>query len=281
MMSRRVLTSLLFAMALAVTASAQVTIPRESNRQEVWQIVGDTKITINYHRPNAKGRAIWGGLVPYGEVWRTGANDATIFEISNDVTVNGQKLPKGKYSLHSIPTTGAWTLIFNKTWNQWGSFQYDQKEDQLRVASTPVAAPMQETMSIDFVKVMGNTAEIHIKWGELAVPMTIDVGDFNARFINENQRRTATERMTLAGYILSQKLTGSYNDALMWAEDAERMSPTNFGVLSFKARLLAEMGRKADAIAAGERAIAAGKAATPAANTTAVENLVKQLKAGQ
>ncbi len=281
MMSRRVLTSLLFAMALAVTASAQVTIPRESNRQEVWQVVGDTKITINYHRPNAKGRAIWGGLVPYGEVWRTGANDATIFEASNDVTVNGQKLPKGKYSLHSIPTTGAWTLIFNKTWNQWGSFQYDQKEDQLRVASTPVAAPMQETMSIDFVKVMGNAADIHIRWGELAVPMTVDVGDFNARFITDNQRRTANERVTLANYILGQKMTGSYADALGWVEDAERMSPNSYGVLSLKARLLAEMGRKADAIAAGERAITVGKAATPAANTTAIENLVKQLKAGQ
>ncbi len=281
MISSKVLLSLLFAMALAVAAVGQVTIPRESNRQEVWQVVGDTKITINYHRPNVKGRAIWGGLVPYGEVWRTGANDATIFEVTNDVTVNGQKLPKGKYSFHTIPTAGAWTLIFNKTTNQWGSFQYDQKDDQLRVAATPVAAPMQETMSIDFVKVMGNTAEIHIKWGELAVPMTVDVGDFNARFVTENQRRTATERVTLANYILGQKMTGSYANALAWVEDAERMTPNSYGVLSLKARLLAEMGRTADAIVAGERAIAAGKAATPAANTTAIENLVKQLKAGQ
>ena len=271
--------SLLIILTLSAAAAAQVVIPRESNRQDVMQMVGDTKISISYHRPNVKGRKIWGELVPYGEVWRTGANNATLIEFSNDVTVNGQVLKKGKYSLHTLPTAANWTIIFNKVADQWGSFTYDAKEDVLRVEATPVSLPFKETMTIDFAKVLGNIAEIHIRWGELAVPLTVDVGDFNARFVTENRRRLNNERLTLAGYILSQKMTGSYSDALAWTEEALKGSET-FGVLSLKARILGEMGRKADAIATAERAIVVGKAATPAANTMQIENLLKGWKAG-
>ncbi|HRJ89153.1 MAG: DUF2911 domain-containing protein [Blastocatellia bacterium] len=271
--------SLLFILTLSAAAAAQVVIPRESNRQDVMQMVGDTKISVSYHRPNVKGRKIWGELVPYGEVWRTGANNATIIEFSNDVTVNGQPLKKGKYSLHTLPTAANWTIIFNKVADQWGSFTYDAKEDVLRVEATPVSLPFKETMTIEFAKVIGNTAEIHIRWGDLAVPITVDVGDFNARFVTENRRRLNNERLTLAGYILSQKMTGSYADALLWTDEALKGSET-FSVLSLKARILGEMGRKAEAIATAERAIVVGKAATPAANTTQIENLLKGWKAG-
>lgn len=271
--------SLLFILTLSAAAAAQVVIPRESNRQDVMQMVGDTKISVSYHRPNVKGRKIWGELVPYGEVWRTGANNATIIEFSNDVTVNGQPLKKGKYSLHTLPTAANWTIIFNKVADQWGSFTYDAKEDVLRVEATPVSLPFKETMTIEFAKVIGNTAEIHIRWGDLAVPITVDVGDFNARFVTENRRRLNNERLTLAGYILSQKMTGSYADALSWTDEALKGSET-FSVLSLKARILGEMGRKAEAIATAERAIVVGKAATPAANTTQIENLLKGWKAG-
>ncbi len=271
--------SLLFILTLSAAAAAQVVIPRESNRQDVMQMVGDTKISVSYHRPNVKGRQIWGELVPYGEVWRTGANNATIIEFSNDVTVNGQPLKKGKYSLHTLPTAANWTIIFNKVADQWGSFTYDAKEDVLRVEATPVSLPFKETMTIEFAKVIGNTAEIHIRWGDLAVPITVDVGDFNARFVTENRRRLNNERLTLAGYILAQKMTGSYADALLWTDEALKGSET-FSVLSLKARILGEMGRKAEAIATAERAIVVGKAATPAANTTQIENLLKGWKAG-
>lgn len=277
MTPRRIVFSALFVLVMSAAAVAQVTVPRESNRQDVMQMVGDTKIAISYHRPNVKGRKIWGELVPYGQVWRTGANDATTFEISNDVTINGQKLAKGKYSLHTIPTEGDWTIIFNKKWEQWGSFTYEEKDDILRVKATPMKVHMHETMMIGIPKVVGNQAEIRIVWGEVAVPFTVDVGDFNARFLADNRRRINGERMTLANYILGQKMTGSYADALGWVEDSLRTAET-FGALSLKARLLAEMGRKAEAIATAEKAIQLGKAATPAANTTALENQLKGWK---
>lgn len=271
---------LMLVAAFAVAVSAQVTIPRESNLQETSQIIGDTKISISYHRPNVKGRKIWGELVPYNEVWRTGANNATVFETPVDVMINGQKLAKGKYALFTLPTTGNWTIIFNKNWNQWGAFTHDPKDDVLKVEVTPRQSEFHETMSIEFEKVVGSTGEVTIRWENLAVPFTVDVGDFNARFVNDNRRRTMSERMTLANYVLSQKMTGSYADALSWVEEAERMNKS-FGVLSLKARLLGEMGRKADAIAAGEAALAAGRSANPPASQnaiTALENQIKQWK---
>src|SRR5437773_12011574 len=106
--------------------------PRVSQHAVFKQTVGLTDVTIDYSRPAVKGRQIWGALVPYDKVWRTGANEATIISFSDDVTVNGQPLPKGSYSFHTIPGKDEWTLIFNKVDKQWGSFSYDEKQDALR-----------------------------------------------------------------------------------------------------------------------------------------------------
>jgi hypothetical protein len=94
---------------------------------------GNTTITIDYSAPSVKGRKIFGDLVPYGKIWRAGANESTIFEVDNDVKVEGQPLAKGKYSLFAIPGESEWTIVFNKTWNQWGSYRYKQEDDVLRV----------------------------------------------------------------------------------------------------------------------------------------------------
>ena len=133
---------LLFTILVSVAASAQVAAPRESQRQEIYQTLGDTKIGVVYHRPNTKGRKVWGGLVPYGEIWRTGANENTTIEFSRDVTINGQPLPAGKYGFHAMPTKADWILIFNKANDQWGSFTYDAKKDALRVTVRPVKSDL-------------------------------------------------------------------------------------------------------------------------------------------
>lgn len=274
-MKKAILTLIITAIC-GVAALGQVTIPRESNMQEKSQMIGDTKISVSYHRPNVKGRKIWGGLVPYNEVWRTGANNATVFETPIDLLVNGQKLPAGKYALFTLPTEGDWTVIFNKNWNQWGAFTHQPNDDVLKIQVTPRRSEFHETMTIEFDKVVGSTAEVSIRWENLAVPFTVDVGDFNARFVNEHRRRTLSERMTLANYILSQQLTASYPDALAWVEDAERTNKT-FAVLSLKARLLAAMGRNADAVAAGESALSVGRSSTPPASANAITALENQM----
>jgi len=111
---------------------------RPSPPAEVTGTVAGSTITINYSQPSVKGRKIWGGLVPYNEVWRTGANEATTFETSKDIKIEGVLLPAGKYGLFTIPGETEWTIIFNKTWDQWGSYNYDKKADKLRVKVKPV-----------------------------------------------------------------------------------------------------------------------------------------------
>lgn len=260
----------------SISAIAQLTLPSESQRQEIVQNVGDTKVSIIYHRPNIKARKVWGGLVPYGEVWRTGANNATVFEVSNDVTIGGQKLPKGKYSLYTIPTESDWTIIFNKTWDQWGTV-YDAKLDAIRVTAKPMPAEFRETMSFEIDNVTGKTAEVAIRWDKVAVPFTVDIGDVSARLLNDTRRKMVNEPVQMANYVLNQKMTANYEEALGWVEGSIKIREA-FGNLRSKALLLAEMGRTADAIAAGEKAVAVGKAATPAINNPAFEKTLAEWK---
>lgn len=274
---------------------AQISLPRESQAQTISQTVGDTQITISYSRPNVKGRTIWGCtttdvipkggvtydcLVPNGQVWRTGANEATVFEITNDVMINGQKLPKGKYGLFTIPNNGEWTIVFNKTWNQWGSFSYDEKQDALRVSAKPVASDFQETMGFSLDGITATTANVLIRWEKISVPFTVDTGDLNARLINDFRRRSVSDPVQMANYVVNQKLTANYAEALGWLDNSIAIRPL-FGNLAAKARLLATMGRNAEAITTGEKALEVAKTATPAVNPgaiTALENDIKTWK---
>jgi len=259
---------------------AQLTVPRTSPRQSISQTVGDTTIAIVYHRPNAKSREIWGKLVPFGEVWRTGANEATTFEVSNEVKINGQILPKGKYSLHTIPNKDEWIIIFNKTSEQWGSFEYDMKQDALRVNVKPVAADFEETMSIEFKDVADTTTQVAIEWEKLRVPFTIDVGDVSKRILTAARRSMTTTPVQAANFVLTSKLTANYQEALSWLDESLKMSES-YGALVAKARLLAELGRKDEAIKTGEKAMQIGKAQTPPANTAGLETLLKEWRAAK
>ncbi|MEP6796001.1 MAG: DUF2911 domain-containing protein [Saprospiraceae bacterium] len=114
---------------------------RPSPPAEVSALIDSAKVTINYSSPSVKGREIWGGLVPYNQVWRTGANEATIFETNKDLTINNQKLPAGKYGLFTIPGEREWTFIFNSVWDQWGAFKYDSSKDVLRITTPSDHSP--------------------------------------------------------------------------------------------------------------------------------------------
>ncbi|HNU07220.1 MAG TPA: DUF2911 domain-containing protein [Pyrinomonadaceae bacterium] len=285
----KVVLTIILALAAAISAAAQYPI-QSSARQEVTQVIGDAKISISYFRPNAKGRAIWGCtstdvipkggttydcLVPNGQVWRTGANNATVFETSGDILVNGQRLPKGKYGLFSIPGAGEWTIVFNKTWDQWGSFRYDAAQDQLRVSAKPGSGEAFETMTIMFANVAGTTADVQIRWDKMVVPFTIDIGDMNARLVETARREMAGSPLQLANYVIGQKVTSKYSEVLALLDSAISSRETMANLWA-KARLLAEMGRQNEAIATGEKAVAAGKAATQ--DTAAVERTLNAWK---
>ena len=278
------LSAIIFTLIFSVCSFAQLTLPRESNRQEVSQTVGDTKVSIVYHRPNAKARKVWGKLVPYGEVWRTGANDNTTFEVTNDVTINGQALPKGKYGLHTIPNKKDWTIIFSKVNNEWGSFTYKEANDALRVKVMPTKVKMQETMSLGFGNVSANQTEVVIAWEKLKVGFAVNVGDVNSRVLTAIraaiEARKPEEARPLnqgAGFVLSNKLTANYDEAMSWLDKSISIKET-FGNLSSKARLFGETGKVADAIMFGEKAVMVGKAATPAVDTTDFEKTLSEWK---
>ncbi len=109
---------------------------------EVQGQLEEATIEIQYSSPAVKGRTVWGDLVPYGKVWRTGANEATIFETDKDLVIQGEVLPAGKYALFTIPGETEWTWIFNEVWEQWGAFKYDQEKDVLRVTAVPQPSPV-------------------------------------------------------------------------------------------------------------------------------------------
>jgi len=153
---------------------------RISPKAEISQIIGLTKVRISYSRPGVKGRKIWGGLVPYNKVWRTGANEATKITFSTDVTINGKKLKKGAYAFFAIPTEKEWTLIFNNVADQWGSFTYNEAKDAMRLKVYPEKRNFVEWLYYSFTDMIvkkrrhPNSAVISLNWESLKVPFTVE-----------------------------------------------------------------------------------------------------------
>ena len=162
--------------ALSLFGQGAIRLPDASPAASVSETIGVTDVSINYHRPAVNKRKIWGGLVPYDTLWRTGANQNTTIEFSTPVKIEGQPLPAGKYAFYAIPTASQWTLVFSKFTGDWGGYNYDPAEDVLRVNVTPQpAAESQERLAYTFDDVTNNSAIASIRWEKLRVPMKIEV----------------------------------------------------------------------------------------------------------
>ena len=141
---------------------------RPSPAAEAKGKIGQAEILISYSSPGVKDRQIWGGLVPYDKVWRTGANEATVFETSADLNINGSLLPAGKYGFFTIPGEQTWTVIFNSVYDQWGAFSYDESKDVLRIEATPEQGEFEERMKFS---IEGN--KIVLAWENLRLPLMV------------------------------------------------------------------------------------------------------------
>src|SRR5262247_609363 len=169
-----------FALCFAVVGLGQIAfaqsdlkMPDVSQAAEVKQRIALTDITIKYHRPLVNGRKIWGGLVPYGKVWRAGANENTTIEFSDADSVEGKPLDKGTYGLHMIPNPDSCTVIFSKTNTGRGSYSYDQKEDALRVDVKPkTLAQPEEALEFEFEDLKPTSTAVTLKWEKVGVPFT-------------------------------------------------------------------------------------------------------------
>jgi Protein of unknown function (DUF2911) len=295
---------LLSAFCVVALAQAPLRLPRPSQKASVMQTVGVTDVTIIYSRPGVKGRKIWGDppagaaagtatlddarvrakdapIVPYGHVWRTGANEATVFEVSDAVLINGQPLAAGRYSLHTLPAKdGDWTIIFNSDAGQWGSFTYDEKKDVLRVKAKPLTvADNQEWLMYSVDPLTDNSAQVNIRWEKVNVPFTVEVKDVKALTLEKARASLAAAkpddwqmRVQAANFALQNKL--STDEAMQWLDQSIKIKE-NFSNLGLKARVLAEQGKTAEAVAAGEKAIQLGKAAN--ANPQALADMEKRV----
>ena len=141
---------------------------RRSKNGRAEGAAGGAQVVVEYGRPSVNGRAIWGSLVPYGKVWRTGADEATTVTVDRDVLVEGQRLPAGTYALFTIPGESSWTVIFNQVAKQWGAFDYDAGQDVLRVEVTPRAHEHVETFEIAV-----EDDAVVLRWAELEVPIRL------------------------------------------------------------------------------------------------------------
>jgi hypothetical protein len=253
--------ALLAMLAFSTTAFAQLpplSLPDVSQEASISQTVGLTRITIDYHRPGVNGRKVWGDLVPYGEVWRAGANENTTISFSTPVTVEGQKLDAGTYGLHMLPTATTWTIIFNSETHAWGSYAYDTKQDALRVTVTPQPADMQERLAFTFDEPQASSVVAALRWEKLRVPFKIDV-DVTKTVLN-NIRHELTGRTRFgsdswnAAATWALRNNGDLDEALAWSNQAVSMQPS-FRNLRTKAAIVEKKGDIAQAEALRARAM--------------------------
>ena len=248
----------IFAFCIAGITFAQVDLPRPSPNASVSQRIGVTDVKITYSRPGVKGRVIWGQLVPYDKVWRTGANEATTISFSSDVKIEGQNLTAGTYALMTIPGQTEWTIIFNKDANQFGAFSYKPESDALRVKVKPGETPHQEWMEFSFENLALESADVVLRWEKLQMKFAVQVDTMsrvtaNCRSAIANLKaddfRTPS---SCAQFALNNK--GDLNEALQWIDKSVSVKE-RFNNLATKARIQAAMGKKADAITTAKKAL--------------------------
>lgn len=253
--------SLSFVLPQSPAQSAVLDLPRPSQHAVITQRVGITDITINYHRPLVNKREVWGKLVPYGQVWRAGANENTTIKFTDNVTIEGKPLAKGIYGLHMIPGENEWTVIFSNIHTAWGSFTYKQADDALRVTVKPRAADMHEALTYDFDDVKADSAVATLTWEKVTVPFTVGVNVHDVVQASLHNQLQGLAQYTWEGwddaanYLLAEKY--DYDEALKY-EDSSIQNEERFDNLMTKSQILDAMNRNDDAKAARTKAIAMG-----------------------
>ena len=267
--------------AFATIARAELKLPRVSPGATVTQTIGLTDLTVTYSRPGVKNRVIWGGLVPYDTLWRTGANEATTFTTTDPIQFGGQSLPAGGYSLFTIPGKDEWTVIVNSEKNQNGAFNYHKDKDVMRLTVKPTEAEPQEWMEFSFEDLTPTSANLVLRWEKLrlAVPIVVDA---NGKALASARKAIASLKsddwrtpMQAANFCLTNEV--AMDEGQKWLEKSLAIQ-TNYNNLSLQARWQMKLGRKDDAIKTAEKALAAAKASKDKIDTSATEKLLADWK---
>lgn len=265
-MKTAALTSFLLSALLVPMSSfaAEIKLPQASPGASVSRMIGTTTVRIDYHSPGVRERTIWGGLVPYDVVWRLGANEATTISLTHAVTIEGRKVPAGKYALFAVPGRQSWTMILNRKADQWGAFFYDARDDLVRFDVHPVAGPHTEWMSFTIDTKSPESVVVELAWEKLRVPFTIeaDVNGIVWASIDSALADKAANWETFyqaARYSLDSGERSA--EALKWIDRSMALE-ASFWNHEVKARLLHREGRTREALPLIDRAmkLALGKA---------------------
>jgi Protein of unknown function (DUF2911) len=273
----------LFIATLAFTAvatvNAQFKLPAASPKQKVMQEFGAGSVEVTYCRPSMKGRKIFGSLEKYGEVWRTGANEATNIKFSEQVMIGDQKVDSGTYALFTIPNEKEWTIIINKGANGWGAYDYKKDEDVIRFNVKPnmVKSPI-ELFTIEFVNIKKDALDMRIAWEntEILVPIKMDVSG-----ILKSKLDVAMQGEKKP-YVAAAQYYGEYaNDSKMALQMYDKGIEANpegaHRVMYYKIRFLDQMGNKAEAKATAEKALSMAQNAKDKDYEEAIGDLLKEM----
>jgi len=243
---------------ISLAQSLVLDLPRQSQRAQVSQRIGITDITISYHRPLVNDRKVWAALVPYGKVWRAGANENTTITFSDPVQIEGKPLDRGTYGLHMIPNADEWTIIFSKNSTSWGAFTYDEKEDALRVTVKPKAADMHNALTYDFDNPQPDSAVVELEWEKIAVPfkVSVDVHDVVEASLRKQLRSLSQYTWVswdeAANYLLTEKV--ALDGALIYANKSIENEDRYDNEIT-KSKVLKALNRKDESAAAEKKAL--------------------------
>jgi tetratricopeptide (TPR) repeat protein len=248
--------AVLIACASQNSYAQSLKVPQLSSSQTITQELGLGKVTLIYSRPNVKGRKIFGAMEPYGTVWRTGANAATIIQFTDDVTIEGNKVPAGEYGLFSIPDKNEWTVILNKTAHQWGAYTYKQSDDILRfkVKTINHADPL-ETLTMQFNNVDQTKCELELRWENLSFSFHISTDVDTKVMANIDEIMNHDKKPYFESAMYYYENNKDLKKALEWISTAEKMEPTAPFYKVWKARIQLKMGDKAGALATAQQGV--------------------------
>jgi len=253
---------LFFLCAFCVSNAQNLVTPQPSPSAEIKQNFGLSQIQVSYSRPGIKGRKIFGDLVPYNKVWRTGANSATTITFGDDVMMGGTKIAAGKYGLLTIPNENEWTIIITKQTNVTNAAAYKQDQDVVRITAKPFELPFSiESFTIDFGNVASDSCQLELMWDNVyvAVPITTDVDSKVMTQIKEVLENDNRPYFQAAQYYIDNGK--DLNQAVAWLDKAIAQNPDGYFIYYQKARALAKLGKKQDALTASNKSIELAKAA--------------------
>jgi hypothetical protein len=245
---------------ITLNADAQLLMPQSSSSQTLIQEFGMGKVSVKYSRPNIKGRSISADLAPYGEVWRTGANDATVITFTDAVTLEGSPVAPGEYALFTIPGKDEWTIILNKETKQWGAYSYKQTEDVLRFkVKTAKLKDKVETFTITFNDVTTSTARLDLIWGKIRVPVNITTDSDSKVMAGIDEAMKGEKKPYYPAAIYYFENGKDLNKALEWISMAEASDQKAPWFKYQKARIQLKMGDKVGAAQTAKAGIEAAK----------------------